>query len=245
MTLYSFYNTLVSSVEPGGGICSPSGCGLVANTNIGANYGIGPYVQPQQWNALTLLNSAVIQNQSLLFQPACDHQYFGLFFGPLGIGCMTGSKGTIQIVDAQSESPYGSFTINTQATAGGSVWLEWIDGYTRNITLVAGNPSTITQEWAPAPGVWFVIALPSGSTLIDTMNFNPVLPSGATVAYVHVGYSPYDLYDTPGTLCTSGCSIPIQHNNSPAYYAITYSSSAGPIASYNPQPIQVPSQGLP
>ena len=81
--------------------------------------------------------------------------------------------------------------------------------------------------------------------VIDMMNFNPVLPSGATVAYVHVGYSPYDLYDTPGVLCTSGCSVPIQHNNSPAYYYVTYSSSTAPILSYNPQPIQVPSQGLP
>lgn len=245
MTLYSFYNTLVSSVEPGGGICSPSGCGLVANTNIGANYGIGPYVQPQQWNALTLLNSSVTQNQSLLLQPACDHQYFGPFFGVLGVGCFTGSDGTIQIVDCQSESPYGSFPINTQASAGGSVWLEFIDGWTRSLTLVAGNPSTITQEWCPAPGMWLIKALPSGSTLIDTMNFNPTLPSGATVAYVHVGYSPYDLYDTPGTLCTSRCSVPIQHNNSPAYYYVTYSSSTAPILSYNPQPIQVPSQGLP
>lgn len=199
-----------------------------------------------QWNAATLFNALVTQDARWELQPQANKPYYGVFF--VTDAHTSATYGNQTTLTCGSEQPYGAFTVNTNAISGGSLYVKYLDGYKLTVQLVAGNPSTISQEWCGSPGaVWDMIAQPPGVNYFDTMRFMPPtsLPFGAVKYLIRVGYGPTQMNRNDAVDCTSGCSIVVDHSNVNAYYQIIYANSnSRPVGPPNPIPITIPSMGL-
>lgn len=134
--------------------------------------------------------------------------------------------------------------------SGGTMLKYSLTGYTLYMTVLAGNPSTDTDEFCTTPGrTTTYVALPAKPPIprVDNITFAPpaTLPFGATRFLVRIGYyaPTMEISDDPVTDCTSGCTIAVDHHSLDAYEQIIYADSNSLPLSIG-DPIKIPSQGF-
>lgn len=223
-------------------------CALPAvGTGGAADSNLNPFNNPMQWNGLANSHVNIKLSERFELGAPCNHQHFGDYFFT---DChQDPTWGNEVWFYCTSQMPYGSFSVDTNAIAGGALWLRQSDAHTTWLTKISGNPSTLSREWCAAPGMLSVIiAEPPGTEVIDTLNFGPIPaspPGGATKMVVRPTYSTFDSVDNQGFDCTSVCQVSIDHHNiSPSYQILWMNNNYQPVGSYNPPLIALPNQHL-
>jgi hypothetical protein len=204
------------------------------------------YVSPKAWSAMAHTNLLVKLREDTLLQPPGNKPYLGPFFKT--DVHMSPSYGNQTMVICGSEMPYGAFPVPLNPISGGSTLLYTDDGYSTRVSTVAGNPSSVTKEWCPSPAFTNTfVSLPPSPTVqpIDNITFAPPAPLsfGASKFLIQVGYYPADMDSDLVIDCTSGCTIPIDHHNTEAYYRVIYADANSLPLSVG-DPTKIPSQGL-
>ena len=217
-------------------------CGWqTAGTGTGA--GINPWNDPKQWAAMARVDAELTLDTRWELQPEGNKPYYGPMF--LTDVHLSATYGNYTQIQCESETTYGSFTVNTNAISGGTLLERILTPYSLITTVVGGNPSTATAEWCATAGqVTTFIALPAGVAIMDTQTFTPPspLPYGASHMLVWDGAYLNDFKQERVTDCTSGCSIAFDHHNIAWSYRVDYVD-----ANYLPKsigtPVTIPSQG--
>lgn len=215
-------------------------------SNLGnwAGSGMNPYVGQKIWNAYAHVNALLKVREDTELQPETNKPYLGPYFQTdAHVSSTYGNETTVLCGD---EMPYGQITVPLNAIAGGSTLLYTTDGYSTAVSMVAGNPSSVTREFCPSPGFTSVyVSQPPGYTALDNITFGPPasLPFGAVKFLIQTGYYPDDMRSDPVTDCTSGCTIGIDHHNINAWYRVIYANANALPLSIG-APVEIPSQGL-
>ena len=236
--IYNFYQ---DTSDGYGLLC----CGWASNGGF-AGGGLNPFVGAKQWAAISRFNALTNLRTATELQPEANKPYLGPYFQTDAHTSATyGNELTIL---CGSESPYGQFTIALPQISGGSMLKYILTGYSLNVTVMNGNPTTDRDEFCTSPGrTTTYVALPAAPAVqpIDNITLAPpaTLPFGASKFLVQVGYYPKAMQDDPVTDCTSGCRIAVDHHNVDAWYRVIYADSNERPRSIG-DPVKIPSQGL-
>lgn len=243
---FSNYNLMTDTADGYNFFC----CGIQQGVSNGSTTGTGgalnPYIAPKAFKAGALANAMLQLTAHTELEPEANKPFWGSYFSSDAHTSSTYGN-SIQIT-CGAESAYGVFPITLSTFTSGSVIQYLLNGYSLQVVPIPANPSTVTQEWCATPGLTSIlVAQPSGYTALDTPYFpGPTLPSGATNAYLRVGYYAPSMQDDPVTPCSYGCMPQVAHGNLPVYYQWLFTNATGAlIGSQNPTPSSLPSQGNP
>jgi len=229
----------------------------VGGNGTGAGTGINPAIAPESFAVAGYVNAELALNTDAELQPETNKPYLGVDF-TTDAHSNPATANHLKIV-CGIESPQGfTSTINLPQISGGSM-LKYVNtGRTLYMNVLAGNPATDTIDPCAQPGnstlaapgqTITYVALPPNPPIphVDNITFVPpaTLPFGATKWLIRVGYYPstMSVSDDPVTDCTSGCTIPIDHHNSDAYYQAIYANSSSLPLSIG-DPVKIANQNL-
>lgn len=205
---------------------------------------MSPMVGSKRWHAYAEGNALLKMREDTELQPETNKPNLGPYFQT--DAHLSSTYGNETTVLSSAEMPQGARILPLNAISGGSTLLYTSDGYTTQVSTVAGNPSSITKEFSPSPGFTSVyVSQPPGYTALDNMTFAPPspLPFGASKFLIRVGYYVDDMRDAAATDCTSTCTIPVDHHNLDAYFQVIYADSNSLPRSQG-SGTKIPSQGL-
>jgi hypothetical protein len=216
--------------------------------------GNSPTIAPKAFAAAAFANAQLTLDTDTELQPEANKPYFGPYFTTDAHTSATYGN-ELQIV-CGSESPYGEFPVTLPQISGGTMLKYILTGYSLSMTVMAGNPTTDTDEFCGMPGnptiaapgrTTTYVALPASPATprADNITFAPpaTLPFSASKFLVQVGYYLNAMQDDPVTDCTTPCMIAIDHHNLDAYYRVIYADSNDLPRSIG-DPVKIPNQGL-
>lgn len=235
------YNFLQDMTDAYSKLC----CGWHSNGGWGTGGGMNLFTQREIWSATAHTNALLKMREDTELQPEGNKPYLGPYFKTdVHVSSVYGNELTVLCA---SEMPYGNVTVALNPISGGTTLLYTTNGYTTRVSVVAGNPSSVTKEFCPSPGFTSVyVSQPPGYTALDNITFQKpahTLPYSASKFLIQYGYFPDDMESDPVVDCTASCTIGIDHHNINAWYRVIYADSNS-VPLVIGAPSEIVSQGL-
>jgi hypothetical protein len=214
----------------------------------GRDEGISPFVNTRGWHAMAETQALIATTTDTYLQPPCNKPAFDTRY--FSTDCHTSATyGNQLAMTCSAEMPYGPITATLNPISNGSTILYTLDGYSTRVSLVSGNPSSVTKEFCPSPGFTSIyISQPASYNALTTQVFAPpaTLPFGAAKYLIRSGYVPEDQLSDSIVDCTFGCQITVDNHSSPVWIQTIYANANGvPVGPFNPPSVALPGRGLP